>query len=265
MEDQNSPFYKYDELDVRGRADTKSFLQESEQVLFSGLVQKINKYKVSQERILVVTNKYLYNIVPKDTMVSSIAQFFSPNSALRRKISTGKISEITVSIHPLSEQFIVHVEGEYDYRYSGAGKRDKIIEAIIHAHFESGKNIFSLYLKEAEDLAAFHTTDDDFKAKIIKRPSLGKVLVTPQLLDKGLDYIIEKRDTFAMKGNTEADMSKAQSEIREKRAETFGSYNGPIMQSVALGSGFDREKQINTIDDIPLCESGVIPRGHGSK
>jgi len=263
---EDSPVFKYDELDVRGRTDTKSFLQESEQVLFSGLVQKINKYKVSQERILVITNRYLYNIVPKDNMVSSIAQWFSPTSALKRKISTSKISEITVSIHPLSEQFIIHVEGEYDYRYSGAGKRDKIIESIIHAHFEAGKPMFALYLKEAEDLAAFHTTDDDFKAKIIKRPSLGKVLVTPQLLEKGLDYIIEKRDTFMMKGNTEGDLNKVQSEIREKRAETFGSYNGPVMHSVALGgTNFDREKPIHTIDDIPLCESGVIPRHNPNK
>jgi len=257
MEDQ---FSKYDEIDVRNRPESKSFLQEDEEVLFSGVVQKINKHKVSQKRILVITNKYLYNIVPNNDLLKSITHWIAPSSALKRKINVSKINEITLSTHPLSEQFIIHVEGEYDYRYAGVGKRDKILEAIMHAYFSQGNSLFSIYLKESEDLAAFHTTDDDFKAKIIKRPSLGKVIVTPQLLQKGLDYIIDKKDAFMMKG-TDIDLNKVQSEIREKRAETFGSYHGPVMQSeVIYGTGFDREKQINTIEDIPLCESGVIPR-----
>lgn len=253
-----SGFEMYDELKVHTNAELTQLVDSKERILYSGLVNKINKHRTSQLRTLVITDKYLYNICLSGHLLNNISVFFSQKSAIKRQILLNKISEITISIHPKSEQFILHVEGEYDYRYDGGGKREKIIDAICQSFFDSGKKIFAFNLKEVEDLAAFHTTDDDFKAKIIKRPCLGKVLVTRQLWEKGLDHIIKNRNSFIMEDIPEED-DRAHSGVLGK-ATAMEIKKDDVSRSYMPNSPFERSKPVNSLEDIPLATSTTIPQ-----
>jgi hypothetical protein len=257
---EKKAFKMCDELDVRNKSELKGFFEDEEQVFFSGIVDKINKYKVIQERIIIITNKYLYNISPTEGLLKSIAHRLMPKMSLKRKISTKKLSGATMSVHPMSNEFIIHVEGEYDYRYDGVGKRDQIITSICHAYFAAGGDLFSLYLKNKKDLAEYHTTDDDWKVKNIKRPSRGKIIVTSPLLDKGLKFIIENKANFmSQEDNDQLNLGR-QSEKIGKSTESFEPPRNMTDTSLAIEPTFLREKPIRSIDDIPMTTSGVMPK-----
>ena len=63
----------------------------------------------------MLSNKYIYNLKPK-SFFSSIFASLRINSMIKRKISIAKILCLTIS--RLGYEFVIHVENEYDYRYS---------------------------------------------------------------------------------------------------------------------------------------------------
>eukprot|EP01084_Bolivina_argentea_P160427 279364_1 len=65
-------------------------------------VLKINKRNKKQKRILLVTNKAIYNIKPK-------------NKSIQRKIDLLQIASITSS--SISTEFTLNVPSQYDYQY----------------------------------------------------------------------------------------------------------------------------------------------------
>lgn len=71
-----------------------------EVVLLHRVVKKINKRNREQDRGLVITNEFIYNLAGKQ---------------IKRKIALSKIYAVTIS--RTSSEFIVHVPDEYDYRY----------------------------------------------------------------------------------------------------------------------------------------------------
>jgi hypothetical protein len=86
-----------------------------EDILFSDHVTKINRKDKSQHRILVVTSHGLYNIA---------------GGIVKRRIDVKTIDGLTVS--GLSDEFVIHVPSEYDYRFISTRKSDAV-EAIIHS------------------------------------------------------------------------------------------------------------------------------------
>ena len=69
-------------------------------MLFQGVG---NRFNWKQKRSLLITNKYLYNF---------------KGTKLKRKISLLNIAATTVSEDPSSDEFVIHVPDEYDYRYT---------------------------------------------------------------------------------------------------------------------------------------------------
>lgn len=63
---------------------------------------QINRRAKEQNRVLVITDKALYNCMPNDP------------AKCKRRIAIEKLS---VSESTKSEQFVVHVPEEYDYHY----------------------------------------------------------------------------------------------------------------------------------------------------
>lgn len=73
-----------------------------ETVVFSDFVIKINRKEKEQTRVILLTNKAVYNLLP------------SAYGKCKRRIAIESIASITVS--SISDEFVLHVPEEYDYR-----------------------------------------------------------------------------------------------------------------------------------------------------
>ena len=89
--------------------------ESSEKVKFSDYMVKINKRDKPQERVLLVTTKAVYNIMPNDY------------SRCKRRIPLALIDSLTIS--NTSDEFVVHVPGEYDYRMMSL-KKEEVTKAM---------------------------------------------------------------------------------------------------------------------------------------
>lgn len=189
----------YMELAPKNKKEMLKLVGSKERIYYAGMVDKVNKHDNPQRRVLVITDKSVYNIDPDTNFFSSLA-LCTPAGGFRikRKISIPKVFGVTLSVNPTSEheQFIIHVQGEYDYRYNAGQKREKIIKSLMNSHFAQSNVPFVLFCRDEADLAKFHTNDDDLKEKKDKRPKEGKILVTPDLAQRGLDWIIFNRNNL---------------------------------------------------------------------
>eukprot|EP01083_Nonionella_stella_P083671 231419_1 len=86
-----------------------------EQLFYSRLVTKINRKGKEQERVLVMTNKALYNLVPNDL------------KRPRRRIDYDAL--ISLSLSTSSNEFALHCPSEYDYRFK-SNHRDELIQLL---------------------------------------------------------------------------------------------------------------------------------------
>ncbi|EGC39253.1 hypothetical protein DICPUDRAFT_86183 [Dictyostelium purpureum] len=78
------------------------------QILFSDVLIKVNKRNKMQERIIIITDKSIYNVNPKDYK-------------LKRRISLENVTSLSMSTQ--EDNFIIlHVNSEYDYVLVGSRK-----------------------------------------------------------------------------------------------------------------------------------------------
>lgn len=87
----------FDELDIKNKPELRNLLEVDEKILFSGNLPKINKHANSQERILIVTSKNIYNIAPDNNILSKLSFFLAPQTSVKRKIPIDKVWGITIS------------------------------------------------------------------------------------------------------------------------------------------------------------------------
>lgn len=105
--------------DYLGIKSDKSIISatNNEKILFTDKIIKINRFNMSQDRQIIVTDKALYNFKKKE---------------LKRRIGLQFISGISVS--KITDEFVVHgSEDEYDYDYISSRKRN-IIETLALAY-----------------------------------------------------------------------------------------------------------------------------------
>lgn len=74
-----------------------------------------------------MTNKNVYNILPKDGFSSFLSNFVQ-GARIKRKIPYANISGVTMSRH--GPEFVLHVQNEHDYRFSSTNLKMKIVQAI---------------------------------------------------------------------------------------------------------------------------------------
>lgn len=72
-----------------------------EKIILSAKLVKINHVNKKQERIILLTDKNLYNILPNDTFLGIFTR-------IKRKISYDNVRSMTVS--RFGSEFVVHVE-----------------------------------------------------------------------------------------------------------------------------------------------------------
>ena len=123
---------EYDFLNLSKNYKIKTNITREEEIQFSDKIYKINKYSWNQERIIIITNKAIYNL-KKET--------------LKRRIDLQTLIGITISKN--SEEFVIHCSHiDYDYHYTSP--RRKIIIEIISKNYE---NLFE------EELKLYELTD----------------------------------------------------------------------------------------------------------
>eukprot|EP01083_Nonionella_stella_P049214 131245_1 len=74
-----------------------------ERVMFSAVVNKINRKGKSQKRVLIITDKAVYNVKP------------NKYKDLKRRVSLDSIQ--TMSASSSSGEFVIHIPSEYDYHF----------------------------------------------------------------------------------------------------------------------------------------------------
>jgi len=65
-------------------------------------------------------------------MVTTTHVYNLSKTSLKRKINISKVAGITYS--QSSDEFVLHVPDEYDYRYSSDNRRDIIIYLILESY-----------------------------------------------------------------------------------------------------------------------------------
>lgn len=71
-------------------------------MVFSDFVIKINRKEKEQTRVILLTDKAVYNLLP------------SSYGKCKRRIKLENIAAVTAS--SISDEFVLHVPDEYDYR-----------------------------------------------------------------------------------------------------------------------------------------------------
>ena len=80
----------------------------------------------------------------------------SNKSELRRVIDIANLKGISKSTLLGSKEFVVHVDGSYDYRYT-SGRREEIIQALQAAFLSTTKKPLPRFGIKAKDLREFTT------------------------------------------------------------------------------------------------------------
>jgi serum/glucocorticoid-regulated kinase 2 len=105
-----------------------------------------------QQRILLLTTKNLYNILPDGTFMSIFTR-------IKRKIPWSNIKAMTVS--RFGKEFVVHVENEHDYRFEVENVKMKVVETIVDLYCKSNLKKMALYYYDDYTLENYTTTIDD--------------------------------------------------------------------------------------------------------
>jgi serum/glucocorticoid-regulated kinase 2 len=119
--------------------------KKDEKILYSNIDTKINRKNKSQNRVLLITNLAIYNLKPGDF------------KTLKRRIGIENVGAITVSLK--SNEFVVHIPEEYDYRYESE-HRDVIVDIIAHEFSKRTRRRLAIIAIKTEKLHEVTLTRD---------------------------------------------------------------------------------------------------------
>lgn len=144
--------------DYMGCKNNKEILAQldtdkGEEVVFSCVVVKFNRWGIRQDRTLLLTNQNLFNI-KKDHV--------------QRRIGVQSIKAVTKSTNPNNNQFIVHVKSEYDYIFE-SDYRKEIFDAIKYVFWKSNGTNLPVY-GVPDKLKEYHTSKKDIQNGIEVNP-----------------------------------------------------------------------------------------------
>lgn len=118
-----------------------------EKLLFSDRIKKINMYGWTQERYFIVTSEKIYNI---------------KKNKIKRSILINDLSGLTKTLRGTRNEFTLHVNKEYDYRFASE-RREEIIR-VLKEHFAARNGInLPIFGVEKSTLQEFTTTEKDVK------------------------------------------------------------------------------------------------------
>merc|ERR1712060_848267 len=114
-------------------------------------------YEWSQERMIAITDKAIYNIHKKK---------------IKRVIQHSEIGGITKTV-PSSRnvtEFTIHVPSSYDYRFSSE-KREEILRVVKTCFYLLKQKNVPFFYATSKDLRDFTTTEKDMKKGTVRFPT----------------------------------------------------------------------------------------------
>ncbi len=138
----------YDHQNCKINSGIVSQLSNDERIIFSILVEK-KRWMINQERTLLVTNHFIYNVDEKD---------------IKRKLRIQDLHALTEG--PDCGEFILHVLGDYDYRFI-SNQQKLIFEVIEYAYANSTQKCLPIYKVpgKVKELEKYTTSKDQARLK----------------------------------------------------------------------------------------------------
>ena len=84
-----------------------------EEIYLSCVITKYNRYGMKQNRNLIITNLHCMNVSKQSIPPIPYLRFVEIN----RKINIIQVDAVTISQNSKCHELVIHVKGEYDYRY----------------------------------------------------------------------------------------------------------------------------------------------------
>lgn len=136
-----------------------------EAVRLSTKLVKFNRRNRAQERIFVLTSRAVYNLKNKSQTYTE----------LQRKVELAKVVGLTKSAS--SDEMVMHVPSEYDYRYASPLK-EVIAAELYRAHdlALAGAAHFLIWEVPEVSLVQYATTKSDHKKGVTRMPNPAKAI-----------------------------------------------------------------------------------------
>lgn len=107
----------------------QSQLDHNEHIVFSCQVLKYNRFGMKQTRNLLLTTHQILNVKER---------------VFQRNIRLQKVMALSKSTEAGNKEFVVHVKGEYDYRFI-CDQRDEMFEQIKACYFHLNNENLPVY------------------------------------------------------------------------------------------------------------------------
>lgn len=168
---------EYDYLAFNDDKSIRAIIKD-EILLFSDKIIKINRYNMSQDRLIVITSKAIYNLKKKD---------------LKRRIELSKIKGISMT--KITDEFVIHGNDiEYDYDYVSS-KRRNILEVLGPAYQKENQKQLMLCLMEHKTLKNIVTLKTEKKkdSSFSRMPNSNLITVEEYLY--GVQHQLKRKST----------------------------------------------------------------------
>lgn len=241
---------KLDHLCLAGNSAVQKMLQKEgqnsplpETVVFSDFVIKINRKEKEQTRVILLTNKAIYNLLP------------SSYGKCKRRIALDSVASITAS--SISDEFVLHVPEEYDYRFKSA-KKDKVCELIV-------KLFKKLWEKEEKAALAAAGPNGKISKKRIHCAYVNEQDLKEHALTKQMARLQTREDILRRKmlAQTAPDEdSDAEEQAAKAKAQAASGSSGSSSQSDEMENLLDGGERVK-LDDFELLK--VLGRGSFGK
>eukprot|EP01016_Furgasonia_blochmanni_P048107 TRINITY_DN712_c0_g1_i4.p1 TRINITY_DN712_c0_g1~~TRINITY_DN712_c0_g1_i4.p1 ORF type:complete len:564 (+),score=81.63 TRINITY_DN712_c0_g1_i4:62-1693(+) len=168
----------------------RSQIPKDESIAAVGRVMKFNEACKRQERFLVVTESFIYNITNR-SFYAGLLSAIGIRPYVRRKIALDKISDIIISKY--SGEWILHVPDEYDYRFTSDERDSFLLVLLAEIKMRSPEQRVGFYFKNALTLEKYATTLTNKANGTCRRPKDPPQILDEIALKKSLEELRKRR------------------------------------------------------------------------
>ncbi|SPQ99963.1 unnamed protein product (mitochondrion) [Plasmodiophora brassicae] len=161
---------------------------------FSGNVTKLNRRHKAQDRVLVITNSVILNMKPQ-------------SYTIKRVIAIDHLS--SVSLSDSSPEFVIHVNGEYDYWYSSL-RRGEIIRTLAEVFQAKTGRELEAEISQTKNMALImvHKTGDALRKRIMARsPTASKDPMNATGLTQKIRCLVSKKKVRYQQDDFDLDLT----------------------------------------------------------
>jgi serum/glucocorticoid-regulated kinase 2 len=201
-----------DSLGLASNGNCKKMLQklgenwpEAEKVKLSLSLIKINRKGKEQNRVMLITDKAIYNLMPRDY------------SKCRRRIRLENVASVTFS--SVTNEFAIHVPEEYDYRFKAA---DATAKTYV-------KNVLSDVYKQK--------VKSSLRVQVVDQANLNEVTVTKDVARlQSREERLKRRRELLARAQDDDEPDKETTRPYNKDIESVGLENFEMLKVIGRGS-----------------------------